>query len=86
MRSIQYGIFKWLENEVIATYETSMMVDAPIVDTVARLNDLELRLSRGMAIIDERLAEGLPVERYEEHWFGLLHEYESLYGAQVQQR
>lgn len=64
---------------MVATYETSVVEQMPTVSIVDRLTDLEERLGRGMAMIDERVSAGLPVDRYEARWLSLLSEYERVY-------
>lgn len=64
---------------MVASLETNIVEHLPAEPVADRLIDLEQRLGRGMEIIDERIIDGLPVDRYEEHWFSLLAEYERLY-------
>lgn len=66
---------------MVAAYEVDIASIAPFSDIQARLGDLEARLARGLAIIDDRAHAGLPVDRYEDHWLQLLKEYEDLYDA-----
>jgi hypothetical protein len=63
------------------TFEPDTMLATQALDVHAQLSDLEGRLSRGLAIIEDRRRTGAPYERHEDHWLSLLKEYEHLYDS-----
>lgn len=66
---------------MVTAYETGVDTNVPAPAIIETLDDLEQRLERGLRIIDQRNASGLPVERHEEHWLALLRQYEALFDS-----
>lgn len=66
---------------MVAMYESSVDISLPAPAITESLDELEQRLERGMRIIEQRSAAGLPIERHEVHWLELLRKYENLYDS-----
>jgi hypothetical protein len=64
---------------MIAIYEQDTQAGSMPLGREAELRDLEIRLDRGLTLIEERKRAGAPVERLEDHWINLLHEYQAAF-------
>lgn len=67
---------------MVALDQPDVGTEPVFVEPDASIAKLEARLERGLAVIAERDAAGLPVERLEEYWITLLHTYERHFDSQ----
>lgn len=66
---------------MIATYEaidSSVMMDMQSRPLQMAVRELEVRLERGWAMIEERRSAGQDHSRLEGHWLELLNQYQAL--------
>ncbi len=59
--------------------EQAPAVNAERTELQRRLNVLQSRLDEGLPKIQDALAQGRKVPKWEAAWIGLLHEYEQVY-------
>jgi hypothetical protein len=64
---------------MVAVYNQDDVMQAPPADHSGLPGELALRLERGLGLIEARKADGLSVDRHEDHWIALLKEYEAAY-------
>ena len=63
---------------MIALHQSDVEAESVIFEPDVSIPDLEARLERGLSVIADRQAAGLPIERLEEYWITLLQTYERL--------
>lgn len=63
---------------MVAVYDVDVTVEGVPGNPHSQVQELEVRLARGYDMIEEHRLAGLSVVRLEEHWLGLLSDYENL--------
>jgi hypothetical protein len=70
-------------NPMVAVYEYDVVVHTQQAEPLTLVDELAMRLERGLDMIEARKANGQSIERHEEHWITLLKDYELAFDNQT---